>query len=302
MISTSIIREIRQAPHLAPYALDAFTFLQYLRSTQDLKFRIHGEALQEDLPPEDCTRDLEYVHRWTTTYRRGVLSKFYQLEDWHAENPTSITMMTLTTYHEVDKWGGKAHTPQAEGMTIPRSFEVLKSSWASLTKAIRYYLPGVPWVWIMEPHLNGYPHLHAVIFDDVTLGTQASIKKLWANYGAGSIEHGADFSVSKPETSIQSIRNYLVKYIAKGFTTTGSKFGEGDPWTPGQLVFYALVKKNGWRLFGASKDLCKVMAYNKKSDERITWYATQILDTDGNTRNTWVRPGYQAPMENPKER
>jgi hypothetical protein len=55
-------------------------------------------------------------------------------------------------------------------------------------------------------------------------------------YKAGSYEHGVDFAASKPGQLIGSIRNYLMKYLAKGFTSTGSKFGEGNTWGAGELV------------------------------------------------------------------
>jgi hypothetical protein len=35
----------------------------------------------------------------------------------------------------------------------------------------------------------------------------------------------------------------------------------------GELVFNALIWKNGLRLFGALRDLCNVMLYNKKTNE-----------------------------------
>lgn len=291
-----ILRQVALDKVLVPYYQDTRQFIEYLRSTEKCEFRIYGESRDLDGSPNQEDRSVEYVHRWTTTYRRSILAKFYQLEDWHEAHPAPITMLTLTTYHGTDKNGKDAQCEAGRGMTIEDSFNLLKSSWDCLRDALRYYLPGVPWVWIMEPHLSGYPHLHVVLFADVDRGTQEAVKRLWSQkYQAGSFKHGADFAVSKPEQSIQSIRNYLVKYVAKGFTSTGSKFGEGDSWTPGQIVFYALVKKHAWRLFGASHDLCKVMAYNKKTDERITWYATELLDSNGESHSTWLKEGYHIP-------
>lgn len=291
-----VLHQVALDKTLAHYYQDTRQFIDYLRTTSRCEFRIHGERRDLDGSPWDEEKSLEYVHRWTITYRRSVLAKFYQLEDWHEANPAPITMLTLTTYHGTDKNGQEARYEAARGMTIEDSFNLLKSSWLALRKSLGYYLPGVPWVWIMEPHQSGYPHLHVVLFADIDRGTQEAIKRLWSEkYQAGSFEHGADFAVSKPEQSIQSIRNYLVKYVAKGFTSTGSRFGEGDAWTPGQIVFYALVKKHSWRLFGASHDLCKVMAYNKKTDKKTAWYATELLDSNGESHTTWLKEGYHVP-------
>lgn len=246
---------------------------------------MHGEYQPDDAPLlEDTTLTFPYIHRWKSEYRRSVLAKFYQLEDWYEQNPTPITMLTLTTYQD----GAYSRQVLGESFTIPESFGLLKNSWVYLRHAIKYYLPDTSWCWIMEPHKTGYPHLHAVLFSDVSKGIQASIKNLWATkYNAGSYEHGVDFTANKPGQSVQSIRNYLMKYVAKGFTSTGSKFGEGDTWGAGELVFNALAWKNKWRFFGASRDLCKVMAYNKEKDESVKWYATEILNTNGENNLVW---------------
>jgi hypothetical protein len=293
---TSILHEIATTRQLAPYYADVRQFLEYLRTTSKCSFRLYGvvDDQTDDRYMTDVQKDIEYIHRFTPTYRRAVLSKFYQLEDWHELNPSPITMLSLTTYQA----GSYSRSVKGKDITIPESFELLKTSWGVLRMAIRYYLPSIPFCWIMEPHETGYPHLHVVIFTDVTKGTQEALKRLWAEkYEAGSLDHGADFAVSKPEQSIQSIRNYLMKYVAKGFTSTGSKFGEGDAWTAGQLVFYSLVRKHGWRLFGASKDLCKIMAYNRESDEKVDWYATQLLDLNGEVHTTWCRSGNEAHLK-----
>ena len=194
-------------------------------------------------------------------------------------------MLTLTTYQD----GHYSRSVWDKTLTIPEALCLLKNSWVYLRYAIRYYLPDTPWVWIMEPHKTGYPHLHVILFADVSEEVQDAIKKLWSEkYKAGSYEHGVDFVVSKPRQSIGSIRNYLMKYIAKSFTSTGSKFGESEIWGVGELVFNALVWKNGWRLFGASRDLCKVMAYQRKKDEKeVIWYATEMVSTDGKSYLVW---------------
>jgi hypothetical protein len=140
----------------------------------------------------------------------------------------------------------------------------------------------------MEPHKTGYPHLHVALFSDVDMGTQAAIKNLWAKkYQAGSIDHGAQFAVSRAGQSVSSIRNYLMKYMAKGFISTGSKFGEPDTWTAGQIAFYSQVHKHAWRLFGATNDLCKVMAFRSKETHYTEWYSTELLDSEGQSHILW---------------
>lgn len=281
-----IIKGIHQDKHLQVYSPVVGEFLEYLRQTSKMTMTFQGARYQDDTW-QDIDKNVQYLHRFTTTYRRGVISKFYQLEDWYNQAPTPVTMLTLTTYQE----GLYSRSVTGKGYSIPQSFTRLKSSWEHLRQALRYYVQDTPWVWIMEPHLSGYPHLHVVYFGDMDMGTQAAVRRLWSrNYVAGSYHKGADFQVRKPDFGLQgisSIRNYLLKYVAKGFTSTGSKFGEGDDWTPGQMVFYALTWKEGWRLFGASKELCKVMRYKKAEDERTEWYRTALLDGNGDEHEIW---------------
>ena len=286
MNAPTVFSEIRDNPSLRPHWRDVLSFLTYLRTTANLKLRVHGECSQEDRPGiEDTTLNFPYIHRWKDQYRRGVLAKFYKLEAWHEANPTPITMLTLTTYQE----GQYSRSMTGKNTTIPESFCLLKNSWVSLRHAIKYHLPDTSWCWIMEPHKTGYPHLHTVLFSEVNESAQTSIRDLWARkYKAGSYKHGVDFAVNTPGQTVQSIRNYLMKYVAKSFTTTGSQFSHGSVWSAGELVFNALVKKHGWRLFGASRDLCKVMAYTKQTDDDIKWYATEILnDDEGVNRLVW---------------
>lgn len=288
-----ILREIRSDSSLNPYWQDVWQFIEYLRTTERSSFQTYG-VVNDGETWNPIQKEIEYVHRFTPTYRKSIVKKFYQLEDWHNENPTPITLLSLTTYQE----GSYSRSVKEKDVTIPESFELLKTSWYYLSKAIRYYLPNVPWVWIMEPHKTGYPHYHVVLFSDVDRGTQAALKHLWSTkYQAGSYQYGADFAVSKPEQSIKSIRNYLMKYVAKSFVSTGSKFGEEDTWTAGQLVFYALVRKNKWRLFDASRDLRNVMACKDVPDERIVWYATQLLLPETEPYTVWCRKGAEEMLE-----
>jgi hypothetical protein len=211
-------------------------------------------------------------HRWTTAYRKKLLAKLYLLDDYIKQNPSQVTLMTLTVYQ------GGDYSEQVTGkrLTISESFELLKKSWKNLSMMIRTFLPGTEYLWIVEPHKTGYPHLHVALFSDVPESIQERIKTLWsAKYRAGSFEHGADFEIRKPDQAIESLRNYLMKYIAKGFISTDSRYG-GEGWTASELVFNACVWEGGYRTFQPSRGLQKILGWTPGKDDAIFWHTNKV--------------------------
>jgi len=232
--------EVRKDPKLHSYWKLAWDFVDYLSNMEKARFIASGFDLNKNTSKKNCGL---YVHRWTEIYRRRQLAKLYQL-GWK-ENRTSVTMMTLTTYQD----GEYSLSIKGKPVTIEESFELLKDGWNKLSKILRKYIKDLNYIWVVEPHASGYPHLHVVIFTQLSDNLQNKIKKLWSEkYQTGSKDHGVDFTTRTPEEDIDSLRNYLMKYIAKGFVSTGSKFSETS-WTKEELVFNALIWKNGFRTF-----------------------------------------------------
>lgn len=104
---------------------------------------------------------------------------------------------------------------------------------------------------------------------------QDGIKKQWAKYQAGDYEHGAQFEIRSPEDSIQSLRNYLMKYIAKGFVSTDSRFGD-HKWTSAELVFNALVWDGDYRTFQPSRGLQQYLGWTPGHDDAIYWHTNTM--------------------------
>ena len=67
---------------------------------------------------------------------------------------------------------------------------------------------------------------------------------------------------------INSLRNYLMKYIAKGFVITDTKKFETF-WTKEIFVFNELLWKNGYRTFQLSRRLQQGMSYNRIHDSSV---------------------------------
>ena len=66
-------------------------------------------------------------------------------------------------------------------------------------------MTNLSYIWIIEPHSSGYPHLHIVIFSLISINLQEKIRLLWSQkYVAGSKLHVVDFVTRTPEEDIES--------------------------------------------------------------------------------------------------
>lgn len=207
------------------------------------------------------------------------------MEAYLKEHPCdTITLLTLTTYHAYDQYGRPSETSTT---TIPESFELLKSGWKGIRDSLNYRK--LQFVWILEPHKTGYPHIHVCILGAVTSKDQQRIKNLWNKYGCGSVEHGAQFSEKSGTDSVKSIRNYLMKYMVKAW--------RDSTWTTAQLVFNALVWDNDWRLWGSSKNLTVIMRKcefeeTEFEETEIEWQRTELQTSRYSPyMTTWKKEG-----------
>lgn len=277
------VLDIRKSPVLSPYLSDVLEFRDYLTKTSLCHFRITGTKESETV-----VSDVEYIHRWTDTYRRSWIAKMYQLEAWHKHEGLPVTLLTLTTYQD----GWYSHQ-KGRNLTIPESFEVLKSGWNKISMILRKEKRTIDYFWIMEPHESGYPHMHVMLFAEVEPELQDKISSLWESYGAGSRAHGVDFEIRPEIEGIQSLRNYLLKYLAKGLQGTNSKFGD-EPLLPGHWVFHSQVWKYKYRIVGSSRLLSRVMAYDAP-ESPMEWVRTDLVNEYGeiyplNQSESVVRP------------
>ena len=125
---------------------------------------------------------------------------------------------------------------------------------------------------VIEPHASGYPHFHVIVFAEIPEFLQEKIKQPWPEKcQVGSNEQGVDFSTRIPDEDINSLRNYPMKYIAKGFVITDTKFFETF-WTKEIFVFNALIGKNGYQTFQPSRRQQQGMSYNRIHDSSAWWH------------------------------
>lgn len=268
-------------------------FKRYIQTTARCTFRIYGTRYEDGLAADD-DRTIGYIHRWTPVYRSAVIAKFYLLEQYCKAHPTRYTMMTLTTAQD----GDYSVSLRGGVTTIEESFKLLKEGFRGLTKWIRKHHPGLEYVWMLEPHKTGYPHMHVIFLGHIPEPSQAAIKALWSEkYIIGSYDNGVKFTTPP----IQSIRNYLVKYIRKTLHggKTGSKYeASTDGWTKGELLFNAVMWHNGYRLWGASAPLSRVMARpDAPQTDGSEWVFefTELIDENQEPHVVRLADGYTIP-------
>lgn len=247
------ISRIKVNPLLNKYEDLVEDFGNYLEETSHLSFDIYGETYSGD----QVVKNIPYIHRWTVIYRKSILAKLYQLENWLRFNPRPITFLSLTTYQS----GGYSRKVKGYDLDVEDGLKLLMESYTKLRLMINNRIKGYPvdFFYILEPHKSGYAHMHMIIFDEFTQDEQDKIKKLWSQkYEAGSENYGVDFDFKKPDENIQSIRNYIMKYISKGLQSSGSKY-YSESWTPAEAVFNAILWKTNTRLWNCSRNLQKVL-------------------------------------------
>jgi len=177
--------------------------------------RIGGNAVTSSIP---------VIYSCDPSYRRQQMAKLYKLNDWYNKLPPNariITMITLTTYQR----GYDSFFDQ---------YAYLRDSWIKLKDVMRKDMGKFEYLVVAEPHKSGFAHYHILIFKLITQRQASHYKELWANkYSAGSSDNGIDIKVTM-NGALRSIKNYLMKYLAKTFTLTytdapgGSEYFNGS--------------------------------------------------------------------------
>jgi hypothetical protein len=268
MKKISSLSRLKTHPQLRRYHPLCWKFLAYLRDKENIKIIIRGY----DQRKEDLTdTEKPYMHRWKPEYMKARIAKFYLLDDWAKNNPLPLSLLTFTTYHD----SAYARRKRGKGNTIEESWDILKKGFRKSSLLIRNKIrKGVPYFWIAEPQPeSGYPHIHAGYFTEFSVAEKDRLKNHWSRIlKAGDYKHGLDFSFEQSHKSgdVKSLKNYLMKYLAKTFIETI------PDWSPEELVFNAIAWKQGYRFFGCSLDLSHAMKRPAKDNRAYTWLSTTM--------------------------
>lgn len=281
-------------------------FVDYLDQCEQKGFMIKG---YDTVKGEILNLPLSYDNRWSPNRRRELSEKLKRLEFWFEEQENRpVTMITFTSYreglsvssawHELNKSRGKLlkliakYFPEAEWVIDEDGYLELK-------------IRGPDYFWVPEPHPetdDGYVHYHIAVFakvDNYTRdnskhvgwvkckgreneniwelmdgrGIEDKFRDLWSKkYKTGNHTYGLDFSQKKGDGKIQHLKDYLLKYLAKGFLL--------DKWTRGMLIFNANLWETGFRMYGASKRIREMMNIKSDKPSQIVWLETKMMSPE----------------------
>lgn len=243
-------------------------------------------------------------NRWHPKRRVGWIAKMHHVSEWYEANRIEgCTLITLTGYQE------------NSGLSWYDTLDNITEARRKLLKVLRKYLPGkVDYFWVIEPHTEndtGYPHIHLAVFtivcndikDSFGEGMEDKLRRLYSEeWKVGSHTYGLDFKPMKGENEIVNLKNYLMKYISKGYVSeTGWGDGElifnahlygathGDrPPQPGEQLNIKGEFAKKYRLVGMSRPLSALLKPEVEDKEIVVWLHTdetepaEIKDDKGN--------------------
>lgn len=262
------------------YIKDVLNFVGYVADTAKRSFKI---TMKNKLTGEGFVTFKPYLHRWTDTYRRGILAKFYALESYFGNDVFDVEFITITV--------------NQRNLTYEEVLQRLVDGRSKLIEVLRWHYDTQDYVWMLEPHDSGFCHLHLVYFHKIPDADKLNLQRLWSEKYELADVHGVHFSAPRPSAdgaclggSIHNVRNYLMKYVSKGlfseslheYEISGRKVTFNM--SLGELLFNSILKKTGTRLWGASRHLSKVMKRPERENSE-DWQCEEVdqyygLDSD----------------------
>jgi hypothetical protein len=229
-------------------------FVDYLDKCEQKGFMIKG---YDTVKGKILNLPMSYDNRWGPSRRRELSEKLKRLEFWfEMQEDRPVTMITLTSYQD--------------GLTIPQAWFNLNKSRGKLLKMIKKYCGDVDYFWVPEPHKSGYVHYHVAVFADIPTELENKLRHLWSTkYKTGSHTYGLDFSQKKnKENKIQHLKNYLSKYLEKGFLL--------KEWSIGMFLFNTHLWDTEFRMYGASTRIRAMMNIKEEKNSDIVWLETRM--------------------------
>ena len=171
-------------------------FGEWLKKTQKAKIILKKKGVESFGFGMNDILVLPYQTRFTKSYKRKTLWKFRVICDKYKNKP--YVHVTLTCYRS---------------FPIPRAIQVLKEGWNKLRTYLVKKHGLLPYLAVLEPHKDGYPHLHILIFTSKYLIKQAQLSSLWQKYGVGRIVYLKRYwNWGRDSKGFYYLTKYLTKY------------------------------------------------------------------------------------------
>ena len=191
---------------------------------------------------------LDWSHRWKPCYMKNVKRRFRVIADL-CESYNFIHIV-LT----VERFGG-----------IGYHMRMLKTAWKYLHDLLTKRYGKFMYVAVLEPHKDGYPHLHALIFCDFYLIDQRELSRYVKSKGIGKIcfikRYWANRYGKKPIY-------YLAKYV--------SKYWNRSEWTDGFMLFSSYLWKTRTRSISFSRGFGVIIQREKHEKRWELWFVCEI--------------------------
>ena len=140
---------------------------------------------------------LPYQTRFKKSYIRKTLWKFKLISRKYRDKP--YVHLTLTCYRS---------------FPIPYAIRVLKEGWNKLRTYLVKRHGLLPFLAVLEPHKDGYPHLHVLIFTSRYLINQRKLSVLWQKYGVGRVVYLKRYwNWGRDSKGVYYLTKYLTKYF-----------------------------------------------------------------------------------------
>lgn len=242
-------------------------FIEYLKDKNGKNIRAIG-IKSSDGNQINC--DFGYPHRYSPAYLKCRYAKLYLLDAWYQEHKElPLTFLSFTIRHNFKPY---YENDNSKTLWFYDGFRKLYEGKQLLFRELRRMRnkSQLEYLMIVEPHGDGYPHYHMILFTSFTFVEKQKLCRKWEKWQMGSVENGLNFD-ERLDSSFRSIRNYLMKYMSKSFIDYSSKY-QGCFWTKEQLLFNAVAWKYQFRTWCASRTLSGVMRIKHESrEDDVVW-------------------------------
>ena len=213
-----------------------------------LEFTERHVLVFRSLVDDERVMVLDWMHRWKPGYMRMVKKRFKVIGDLCESYNFIHVVLTVERFGDIGYY-----------------MRMLKRAWKLLHDLLMKRYGKFMYVAVLEPHKDGYPHLHVLIFCDFYLIDQDELSRYVSSKGIGRVcfikRYWANRYGKKPVY-------YLAKYL--------SKYWNRSEWTDSFMMFSSYLWKTRTRSLMFSRGFGKIIVKNKRVKQWCFWFVCEI--------------------------